>query len=99
MLFIERSQSSSTSSSCSLFLCTKRVQGEFSYILCLSTHYRIKVAIMIENPVISDVNVGSNVPTMEQRYPKISVVVPARNEASNLVHVLPHIPSSVDEVI
>jgi len=54
---------------------------------------------MKENPVTSSVNVGTNVATIEQRYPKISVVVPARNEAPNLVHVLPHIPSSVDEVI
>jgi glycosyltransferase involved in cell wall biosynthesis len=32
-------------------------------------------------------------------YPRISVVIPARNEAQNLVHVLPSIPSIVDEVI
>lgn len=31
--------------------------------------------------------------------PKISVVIPARNEALNLPHVLPHIPSMVNEVI
>jgi glycosyltransferase involved in cell wall biosynthesis len=36
---------------------------------------------------------------MEQRYPRISVVVPARNEAQNLVHVLPQIPTIVYEVI
>jgi glycosyltransferase involved in cell wall biosynthesis len=36
---------------------------------------------------------------MKQRYPRISVVVPARNEAQNLVHVLPQIPTIVDEVI
>jgi glycosyltransferase involved in cell wall biosynthesis len=29
----------------------------------------------------------------------ISVIIPARNEASNLQHVLPYIPSFVDEVI
>jgi len=33
------------------------------------------------------------------RLPSISVVIPARNEASNLPYVLPHIPSFVDEVI
>ena len=32
-------------------------------------------------------------------YPRISVVVPARNEAQNLSYVLPFIPSFVDEVI
>ncbi len=32
-------------------------------------------------------------------YPRISVVVPARNEAQNLSHVLPFIPSFIDEVI
>ena len=32
-------------------------------------------------------------------YPRISVVVPARNEAQNLCHVLPYIPSSVEEII
>jgi glycosyltransferase involved in cell wall biosynthesis len=42
---------------------------------------------------------GSKVSTMKQRYPRISVVVPARNEAQNLVHVLPQIPTIVDEVI
>jgi glycosyltransferase involved in cell wall biosynthesis len=31
--------------------------------------------------------------------PRISVVIPARNEASNLRHVLPQIPASIDEVI
>lgn len=35
----------------------------------------------------------------KQPYPRISVVIPARNEAQNLVHVLPFIPSIVDEVI
>jgi len=32
-------------------------------------------------------------------YPRVSVVVPARNEAKNLQHVLPHIPSFITEVI
>ncbi|GAC1700169.1 MAG: hypothetical protein PVS3B3_27320 [Ktedonobacteraceae bacterium] len=32
-------------------------------------------------------------------YPRISVIVPARNEAQNLYHVLPYIPSLVEEVI
>ncbi len=31
--------------------------------------------------------------------PTTSVVIPARNEASNLQYVLPHIPSIVSEVI
>ncbi len=35
----------------------------------------------------------------KQEYPRISVVIPARNEAKNLCHVLPYIPSFVDEVI
>lgn len=34
-----------------------------------------------------------------QRRPLISVVIPARNEAKNLYHVLPSIPAIVDEVI
>jgi glycosyltransferase involved in cell wall biosynthesis len=34
-----------------------------------------------------------------QRYPHISVVIPARNEAQNLHYVLPYIPNIVDEVI
>ncbi|GCE12654.1 glycosyltransferase family 2 protein [Tengunoibacter tsumagoiensis] len=34
-----------------------------------------------------------------QRYPQVSVVIPARNEAQNLYHVLPYIPSIVSEVI
>lgn len=32
-------------------------------------------------------------------YPRISVVIPARNEAQNLYHVLPYIPSIVEEII
>ncbi len=35
----------------------------------------------------------------QQRYPRVSVVIPARNEAKNLHHVLPFIPSIVDEVV
>jgi glycosyltransferase involved in cell wall biosynthesis len=31
--------------------------------------------------------------------PRISIVIPARNEAQNLAHVLPYIPSMVSEVI
>lgn len=31
--------------------------------------------------------------------PRISVVVPAKNEAKNLPHVLPHIPAWIDEII
>ncbi len=54
---------------------------------------------MKESSVASHVNVAINVATIEQHYPKISVVVPARNESGNLVHVLPHIPSIVGEVI
>jgi glycosyltransferase involved in cell wall biosynthesis len=54
---------------------------------------------MIENPATSSINMGSKVSTIEQRYPRISVVVPTRNEAQNLVHVLPQIPTIVDEVI
>ncbi|HYU72660.1 MAG TPA: glycosyltransferase family 2 protein [Ktedonobacteraceae bacterium] len=33
------------------------------------------------------------------QYPGISVVIPAMNEAKNLPHVLPHLPSIVSEVI
>ena len=36
---------------------------------------------------------------VEQTYPRISVVIPALNEAQNLRHVLPLIPSSVSEII
>jgi glycosyltransferase involved in cell wall biosynthesis len=31
--------------------------------------------------------------------PRISVIIPARNEAQNLAHILPYIPSTVSEVI
>ena len=34
-----------------------------------------------------------------QQYPRISVVIPALNEAQNLRHVLPLIPSFVHEII
>ncbi|HBE25682.1 MAG TPA: glycosyl transferase [Ktedonobacter sp.] len=34
-----------------------------------------------------------------QQCPRISVVIPTRNEAANLQHVLPYIPPSVHEVI
>jgi len=34
--------------------------------------------------------------TAKRAYPRISVVVPARNEAQNLYHVLPSIPSIVE---
>ncbi len=34
-----------------------------------------------------------------QQYPRISVVIPTRNEAQNLHYVLPHIPPVVSEVI
>ena len=36
---------------------------------------------------------------VNQEYPRVSVVIPARNEATNLQHVLLHIPSTVHEVI
>jgi glycosyltransferase involved in cell wall biosynthesis len=35
----------------------------------------------------------------KQQYPYISLVIPAHNEAENLQHVLPYIPSIVGEVI
>ncbi len=35
----------------------------------------------------------------KQQYPRVSVVIPARNEAKNLHHVLPFIPSLVDEIV
>src|SRR5450631_3663946 len=42
----------------------------------------------------------SAVETIEkQTYPRISVVIPALNEAKNLLYVLPSIPPIVDEVI
>ncbi len=34
-----------------------------------------------------------------QHYPRVSVVIPARNEAKNLHHVLPFIPPIVDEIV
>lgn len=33
------------------------------------------------------------------KYPRISVVIPTRNEAANLPYVLPRIPATIDEVI
>ena len=42
---------------------------------------------------------SSSVSVVEQQYPHVSVVIPARNEAQNLRHVLPHLPSIVSEVI
>lgn len=36
---------------------------------------------------------------ISQEYPRISVIIPARNEALNLLYVLPRIPSFVQEVI
>jgi glycosyltransferase involved in cell wall biosynthesis len=35
----------------------------------------------------------------ERKYPRISVVVPTHNEARNLYHILPRIPSLVSEVV
>jgi glycosyltransferase involved in cell wall biosynthesis len=35
----------------------------------------------------------------QQQHPRISVVIPTRNEEKNLYHVLPYIPSTVSEVI
>jgi glycosyltransferase involved in cell wall biosynthesis len=41
-----------------------------------------------------------SVGTLEKlQYPRISVVIPARNEAQNLSYILPYIPSIVSEVI
>ena len=34
-----------------------------------------------------------------QHHPRISVVIPTHNEARNLYHVLPQIPSMVSEVV
>jgi glycosyltransferase involved in cell wall biosynthesis len=45
-------------------------------------------------------SIGSVVGVLEkQEYPRISVVIPSRNEAQNLHYVLPRIPSIVSEVI
>jgi glycosyltransferase involved in cell wall biosynthesis len=35
----------------------------------------------------------------QQQYPSVSVVIPTLNEARNLYHVLPHIPSTVSEIV
>src|SRR5437764_8726963 len=51
---------------------------------------------MEEKPEHYAVSVGV---VEKQLYPLISVVIPARNEAQNLAHVLPYIPSIVSEVI
>jgi glycosyltransferase involved in cell wall biosynthesis len=53
-----------------------------------------KVDFMIQKQRYAHVNVLE-----KQEYPRISVVIPTRNEAQNLRHVLPYIPSIVDEVI
>ena len=51
---------------------------------------------MIEKQVYS----RASIQVLEkEEYPHISVVIPTRNEAQNLRHVLPYIPSIVDEVI
>ena len=45
-------------------------------------------------------NVGGRVGVIDgERSPQVSVVIPARNEAKNLYHVLPYMPSMVSEVI
>ena len=49
---------------------------------------------MVEKPLF----LSASLPE-DQQHPRISVVIPARNEARNLRHVLPRIPSIVDEVI
>jgi len=36
---------------------------------------------------------------LSQRHLSVSLIIPARNEARNLPHVLPHIPAFVDDVI
>lgn len=35
----------------------------------------------------------------ERKYPRISVVIPTHNEAQNLYHILPRIPSLVSEIV
>ena len=44
-------------------------------------------------------DVGSQVGVIERHYPPISAIIPARNEARNLQHVLPLMPSIVTEVV
>lgn len=39
------------------------------------------------------------VPTLTPAPPAVSVVIPARNEAANLAHVLPRVPGDVHEVV
>jgi glycosyltransferase involved in cell wall biosynthesis len=43
--------------------------------------------------------VNANLDSVVQHYPRISVVIPARNESRNLFYVLPYIPPTVSEVI
>jgi glycosyltransferase involved in cell wall biosynthesis len=66
-----------------------------------------KISVGITEPLNSKVSVGlaepphskTSVGLAEPHYPQISVVIPARNESRNLLHVLPHIPSTVSEVV
>jgi len=46
---------------------------------------------------IQRLSYSANIKT--QSLPSVSVVIPARNEAKNLQHVLPYIPAFVDEII
>lgn len=66
--------------------------------------------LTVEHSVTSLVPMGELLPMSSQHtasslaqpygvYPKVSVVIPALNEAKNLPHVLPRIPSWVHEVI
>lgn len=49
---------------------------------------------------VSTVSTVSTISVLEkQEYPRISVVIPTRNEAQNLHYVLPRIPSIVSEVV
>ena len=54
------------------------------------------------NPYYADdgyVGKGGISAMISAQHPTISTVIPARNEASNLQYVLPHIPSIVSEII
>ena len=42
---------------------------------------------------------GAVLPTSEETRPTVTVVIPARNEAANLPHVLTRLPAEVDELI
>lgn len=54
----------------------------------------------MEEPIEGQrLHIRSQASIFEQRYPQISVVIPARNEAANLKYVLPHLPPIVTEVI